>query len=77
MTIRTPKPIRELFRWAKPFGWTYEIGGGGHLKWTHPNVPGVVITAHSPAIRDSAKPYQKLATAYRQATGKEMPRGRS
>lgn len=69
---RMSKHHRLLALWAEPFGWSWALSGSGHIKWTHPEVPGFVATPHTPRIEDSRKPKQKMRAAFLAATGRVM-----
>lgn len=43
------KPVKELVAWAEAQGWTVTLTRGGHLRYTHPNVSGVVFGAQTPS----------------------------
>lgn len=66
------KELRVLAAWARARGWTFEFTGSLHIRWSHPDVPQPVFSPHSPRSKESNIPRQKMARAYRQATGREL-----
>lgn len=45
---RSRKSLRDLRRHAESLGWVARWTGSGHLRWTHPEVPGAIVTAGTP-----------------------------
>lgn len=45
---RSARYLRDLSRHAESLGWAGQRTGGNHVRWTHPEVPGAIVTACTP-----------------------------
>lgn len=45
---RSRRFLRDLCIHAEALGWVGNHTGSGHIRWTHPEVPGAIVTACTP-----------------------------